>query len=176
MPEQLQQVLDKALEWWKKFNTKQKALIASITAVIVLSLVILAVVVSTPNMMTLHTCESLTEASAIKTLLTDNGIKYETSTDGMIFSVEESDYADARILLGANEIPTNGPNIDNVFTGGFSSTEADKDKRYKVYLQEDLSNVLKDIEGVEEAAVRLDLPSNDGTIISKMSRLLFPYF
>ena len=167
MPEQLQQVLDKALEWWKKFNTKQKALLASITAVVILSLVILAVVVSTPNMMTLHTCESLTEASAIKTLLTDNGVKYETSTDGMIFSVEESDYADARILLGANEIPTDGPNIDNVFTGGFSSTEADKDKRYKVYLQEDLSTVLKDIEGVEDASVRLDLPSNDGTIISK---------
>ena len=54
MPEQLQQVLDKALEWWKKFNTKQKALLASITAVVILSLVILAVVVSTPNMMTLQ--------------------------------------------------------------------------------------------------------------------------
>ena len=167
MPEQLQQVLDKILEWWKKFNTKQKALLASITAVVILSLVILAVVVSTPKMMTLHTCTSLSEASTIKELLTDNGIGFETSTDGMIFSVEEKDYADARILLGANEIPTDGPDIDDVFTGGFSSTEADKDKRYKAYLQEDLSTVLKDIEGVEEAAVRLDLPSNDGTIISK---------
>lgn len=167
MPEQLQQVLDKILEWWKKFNTKQKALLASITAVVILSLVILAVVVSTPKMMTLHTCTSLSEASTIKELLTDNGIGFETSTDGMVFSVEEKDYADARILLGANEIPTDGPDIDDVFTGGFSSTEADKDKRYKAYLQEDLSTVLKDIEGVEEAAVRLDLPSNDGTIISK---------
>ena len=167
MPGQLQQILNKILEWWKKFNTKQKALLASITAAIVLSLVILAVVVSTPKMMTLHTCTSLTEASTIKELLTDNGIVFETSTDGMVFSVEEADYADARILLGANEIPTDGPDIDDVFTGGFSSTEADKDKRYKVYLQEDLSNVLKDMEDIEEASVRLDLPSNDGTIISK---------
>ena len=167
MPEQIQQILNKILEWWKKFNTKQKALLASITAAIVLSLVILAVVVSTPKMMTLHTCTSLTEASTIKDLLTDNGIAFETSTDGMVFSVEEVDYADARILLGANEIPTDGPDIDDVFTGGFSSTEADKDKRYKVYLQEDLSTVLKNMEGIEEASVRLDLPSNDGTIISK---------
>ena len=43
MPEQLQQILDKILEWWKKFNTKQKALLASIVAVILLSLVILTV-------------------------------------------------------------------------------------------------------------------------------------
>ncbi len=167
MPEQIQQILDKILEWWKKFNTKQKALMASIVAVIVLSLVILTVVVSTPEMMTLYTCTSLTEASAIKELLTDNGIEYEVSTDGMIFAVEESYYTDARILLGASEIPTNGPDIDSVFEGGFSSTEADKEKRYKVYLQEDLSNVLKGMEGIEEASVRLDLPSNDGTIISK---------
>ena len=167
MPEQLQQVLDKILEWWKKFNTKQKALLASITAAVILSLVILAVVVSTPEMMTLHTCTSLTEASTIKELLTDEGISFETSTDGMVFSVESADYADARILLGANEIPTDGPDIDSVFDGGFSSTEADKEKRYKVYLQEDLSTVLKDMEGIEEASVRLDLPSNDGTIISK---------
>ena len=167
MPEQLQQVLDKVLEWWKKFNTKQKALLASIAAVVILSLVILAVVVSKPKMMTLHTCETLTEASSVKTLLTDNGIAFETSTDGMIFSVDEADYADARILLGANEIATGGANIDDVFTGGFSSTEADKEKRYKVYMQEDLSAVLKEMEGVEEASVRLDLPSNDGTILSK---------
>ena len=167
MPEQLQQILDKILEWWKKFNTKQKALLASITAAIILSLVILGVVVSKPVMMTLHTCQTLTEASAVKTLLTDNGIAFSTSTDGMIFSVEEADYADARILLGANEIPTGGANIDDVFSGGFSSTEADKDKRYKVFLQEDLSTVLMGMEGIEEASVRLDLPSNDGTIISK---------
>ena len=133
MPEQIQQILNKILEWWKKFNTKQKALLASITAAIVLSLVILALVVSTPKMMTLHTCTSLAEAGTIKELLTDNGIVFETSTDGMVFSVEEADYADARILLGANEIPTDGPDIDDVFSGGFSSTEADKDKRYKVY-------------------------------------------
>ena len=167
MPEQLQQVLDKILEWWKKFNTKQKALLASITAVIILSLVILAVVVSKPEWMPLHTCSTLSEAGTIQELLTDAGIGFDVSADGLEFYVEKADLAKARILLGTNEIPTDGPDIDSVFDGGFSSTEADKEKKYKVYLQEDLSNVLKDMEGIEEASVRLDLPSNDGTILSK---------
>ena len=167
MPEQLQQILDKILEWWKKFNTKQKALLASITAVIVLSLVILAVVITKPEMITLYTCTSLTEAGTIKELLTDEGIEFEVSADGMSFSVEKSDYANARILLGSNEIPTDGPNFDSVFEGGFSSTEADKEKRYKNYLQEDLADVLEQMDGIETASVRLDLPSEDGTIISK---------
>ena len=54
MPEQIQQVLNQILEWWKKFNTKQKALLGSIVAAILLSLVILAVAVSKPEMMPLQ--------------------------------------------------------------------------------------------------------------------------
>ena len=167
MPEQLQQILDKILEWWKKFNTKQKALLASITAVILLSLIILAVVVSTPNMVTLYTASTLSEAGKIQDLLTDEGIDFEVSTDGLVFKVVDSELANARILLGSNEFPTDGPDIDSVFDGGFSSTEADKEKKYKVYLQEDLSNVLQSMDGIESASVRLDLPNNDGTILSK---------
>ena len=34
MPEQVQKVLDRILEWWKKFNTKQKTLLISIVAVV----------------------------------------------------------------------------------------------------------------------------------------------
>lgn len=167
MPEQLQKILDKVLEWWKKFNTKQKALLASIVAAILLSLVILTVVVSKPEMMPLYTCTSLTEAGEIKELLTDQGIEFRNSTDGLEFMVEKEDLADARILLGTNEIPTDGPDIESVFSGGFSSTEADKEKRYKVYLQEDLAEVLQSMEGIENASVRLDLPSEDGTLIAK---------
>lgn len=167
MPEQLQQILDKILEWWKKFNTKQKTLLASITAVILLSLVILAVVVSKPEMITLYTCTTLTEAASVQDLLTNEGISFETSEDGMSFSVEKSDYANARILLGSNEIATGKPSLESVFDGGFSSTSEDKEKLYKDYLQEDLADVLEQIEGIEGASVRLDLPSNDGTIISK---------
>ena len=46
MPEQVQNILNKITEWWKKFNTKQKALLISIVAVIIVALAILAAVVS----------------------------------------------------------------------------------------------------------------------------------
>ena len=167
MPEQIQKILDKILEWWKKFNTRQKTLLLSILAAILLALAILAVVVSKPEMMSLYTCSSLKEAGNIKELLTDNGIGFEVSEDGLSFEVEKKDLADARILLGTNSIPTEGPDIASVFDGGFSSTEADKEKKYKVYLQEDLATVLEAMDSIESASIRLDLPNDDGTIISK---------
>ncbi len=167
MPEQLQQILDKVLEWWKKFNTKQKTLLVSILAVVLLSLGILAVVVTKPQWMPLYTCSTLSEAGEIKDLLTDQGIEFQVTEDGLSFEVEKENLSDARILLGTNEFPTDGPDIEAVFSGGFSSTEADKEKRYRVYLQEDLSAVLEAMDTIESASVRLDLPSNDGTILSK---------
>lgn len=167
MPEQIQQILDRILEWWKKFNTKQKTLLLSILGAVLLALVILTVVVSRPEMMPLYTCSTLKEAGDIQKLLTDNGIVYEVSEDGLSYKVDKGDLANARILLGTNEIPTDGPNIDSVFDGGFSSTEADKEKKYKVYLQEDLASVLEAMDSIESASIRLDLPRDDGTIIMK---------
>ena len=88
MPEQIQKILDKVLEWWKKFNNRQRVLILSSIGVVLIALVILGVVMSTPNMQVLYVCESYTEAAKIKEILDADGtITYETNSDGLIFSV-----------------------------------------------------------------------------------------
>ena len=69
MPEQVQKVLDRILEWWKKFNTKQKTLLISIVAVVLVALAILAAVVSKPKMVTLVTCETTAESGQVKNIL-----------------------------------------------------------------------------------------------------------
>lgn len=167
MPEQVQKILDKVVEWWKQFNTKQKTLLISIAAVILVALGILAAVVSTPQMETLITCASTAEAGEVKSLLESEGISYELSDDGLVFEVKKEDKANASILLGSNEIPTDGYSLEDVFSDGFSATEADKDKKYKLYLQEEFADKLETLSNVERAAVTLDLPRDDGTILSK---------
>lgn len=167
MPEQLQKIGNQVLEWWKKFNTKQKTILISIAAVIILALVILAAVVGSPKMILLHQCASTAEAGQVKTLLDDENITYEMSQDGLSFYVNEKDNATASILLGTNNIPTQGADISNVFEGGFSSTEADKTKRYKDYLQEYFGEQLETLTNVEFASVTLDIPNDDGTILAR---------
>lgn len=168
MPEQVQKILNQIVEWWKKFSTKQKVLLGSIAAAIILALVILAFVVSTPTMVTLIECTTTAEAGEVKELLDgDGGVEYEMSQDGLIFYVDEKDEATASILLGTNSIPTSGFSIDNVFDGGFSSTEADKNKKYKLYLEEYFAEQLETLSNVEEASVTLDIPTDDGTILAR---------
>lgn len=168
MPEQLQKIVNRILEWWKKFNTKQKVLLGSIVATIILALAILAVVVSKPTMVTLIECANTAEAGEVKGLLDGDGnIEYEMSQDGLIFYVDEKNEAAASILLGQNSIPTQGYSLENVFEGGFSSTEADKTKRYKLYLEEHFSEHLETLSNVESAYVTLDIPNDDGTILAR---------
>lgn len=168
MPEQLQKILNQIVEWWKKFTTKQRILLGSIAAAILLALAILAVVVSRPAMVTLIECASTAEAGQVKDLLDNDGsIKYEMSQDGLTFYVDEKDEATASILLGQNSIPTQGFDIESVFSGGFSSTEADKTKRYKLYLEEHFAEQLETLSNVEKASVTLDIPNDDGTILAR---------
>lgn len=167
MPEQVQKIIDKVVEGWKQFNTKQKMLLISIAAVILVALAILAAVVSAPEMVPLITCASTAEAGEVKNLLESEGIEYSVSDDGLVFEVNTEDKADASILLGSNEIPTEGYGLDDVFSAGFSATEADKEKKYKLYLQEEFADKLESLSNVERASVTLDLPKEDGTILSK---------
>jgi len=167
MPEKLKQILNKIVDWWKKFSRKQKMLILSIIGVIVIALVILVVVMSTPEKVTLVTCKNTTESGQVKTLLDKDSISYEISDDGLTFTVNKKDEANASIVLGSNNIPTSGYSISDVFDGSFSTTEADKQKKYQLYLEDKFAKQLETISNVDSASVSLSIPEDDGTLISQ---------
>lgn len=136
MPERLKAILDKITAWWKKFNTKQRSVLISIVAVVIVALVILGVVISRPTQVELVEAQSASEASTIKGVLEDNNISYEVDSK-LVFFVNKSDEVNAIMALGDNGIPAQAYSIDNVTDGSFSTTEADKQKKYQVYLKEE---------------------------------------
>lgn len=173
MPEQIQNILNRLLEWWKKFNIKQKALLVSLTAIVLLALVILAVVMTRPTYISLYDAANSKEASAIKELLDSDGtIKYRVNGTTH-FEVVKNQESEANMLLGRNNYATNGYNlatadISKVVNGSFSTTEADKQKLYKEYLETKLADDLAAQDLIESATVTLDIADDDGTLISRM--------
>ena len=171
MQEQLQQILEKVLEWWKKFNNRQRIILISAIGVVLIALIILAVVMSTPTMKTLYVCQDYTEASKIKELLDSDGtITYETNSDGLIFSVAAEDEAAACMLLGANEIPSKTYSIENVVNGSFTVTEADKKKLYKEFLEQKFADHISQLSNVNSCTIDIDIPDDDGTILSRQQQ------
>ena len=167
MPEQLQQIIDRIVEWWKKFNKKQQILLVSIVAVVVVAIGILAFVMTRPKTTELITCEDTAQSAEVKQLLDDNSITYQISDNGRTFTINQADEAVAQILLGSNDIPTNGYSISDALDGTFTTTEADKEKKYQLYLEEKLARTIEILNNVKSATVKLNIPEDDGTLAAK---------
>ncbi len=165
--QRLRTLWEKILEWWSKFNARQKTLIISVAAAVIVAVVIVVTVISQPEYETLVVSDDTKQTYEIQNLLTENNITFITSKDGLTVSVLKEQYSDANILLGANDIPTVGADVESVFTGGFSTTESDKQKRYKVYLQQYIAESLEGQDNIKSATVTLNIPENDGTLLAK---------
>ena len=163
MPEQLQTILNRIVEWWKKFNNKQRILLISIIAVIIFALTLLYFLISQPKYVLLIECEDSAQAATVRDLLdSDSSIDYKVDNE-LRFEVEESDEVNAEMLLGQNNIPSAAYSIDNVVDGSFSRTEADKQKLYREFLNDKFADHLARFDFVDSAKVDIDLPDDDGT-------------
>lgn len=168
MADKAKELLEKVKNWWNAFTSKQKTIIIGTAAVVVLAFAILFTVLSQTKYTELKNCETTKEASEIIELLKAESITYQVSDDGLRIKVDEKQKSTAELLLGANGYSAADWDISNVTDGGFSSTESDKQKKYKVYLEKDLENdFIGMFPAIKNASVRLNLPENDGTLISK---------
>lgn len=167
MADKVKEILGKILEWWNRFTAKQKTAIVGISAVVVFSFAILIWVFSKPQYETLAVCESAKEASEITALLEGASIVSQVSDDGLNIKIKREQMGTARMLLGANGIPSDGYGIENVTEGGLSTTEADKQRKNVVFLQSQLSKDIESLDAVKSARVTLDIPKQDGTLLAK---------
>ncbi|MCX4351775.1 MAG: flagellar M-ring protein FliF [Lachnospiraceae bacterium] len=167
MADRIKELLNKVLEWWNKFSTKQKTFIISAGAGVILAFAILITIFTKPQYVILANCESTKEASEIVELLEGEGLSYEVSDDGYQIKIKKDQQSEASLLLGANDIQAAAYTIDNVTEGGFSTTEADKQKRYELYMETRLANdIIGKFSAIESAAVDLYIPEQVGTLIA----------
>lgn len=166
MADNLKEIPKKILEWWNKFTSKQRTMIVSAAAGILVAFAIVIWLVSQPQYEVLVTCESTKEAAEITELLEEE-YDYKTSDDGYIVYVNKKEISQARLLLGANNIPSDAYGIENVTDGGMGTTEADKQKRYLLYQESQLETDLKGMENIRNATVKLSIPESTGTLIEQ---------
>ncbi len=160
-------ILERIKEWWNKFQPKQKTLIIGIAVVILLAIAILVAVLTKKQYVNVANCESTKEAASVRDLLDGQGITYNVTADGLHFDVVKEQESDARLLLGSNNIPTAGYTIDDVLNGSFSTTEADKQKRYKLFIEGQIEEVVTNMKAVKTATCQLTIPDDNGTLIAQ---------
>ncbi|MDE6890764.1 MAG: flagellar M-ring protein FliF [Lachnospiraceae bacterium] len=166
MAERLKELLNKVLEWWNKFSTRQKTFIISAGAGVILALAIVITIFTRPQYVVLLNCETTKEAAQIADILKAEGLDYQVSDDTYQIRINKKQQSEASLLLADNDIQSYAYSIDNVTDGSFSTTESDKQKKYKLYMEKRLANdLIGKFTAIESAEVTLYLPENDGTLI-----------
>ncbi|MBD5533324.1 MAG: flagellar M-ring protein FliF [Lachnospiraceae bacterium] len=166
MIESIKQFPKRFLEWWNKFTVKQRFIIMGAVAAVLTGLIVLVLVLNKPKYVELITCDSTKQASEVTALLTDASLTYRVDENALKIEVLKGQLSDARLLLGENGIPSTSYTLAEALSGGLSTTESDKEKRYQLYMQSELEEDLERFEFVKTATVNINVPRDDGTLIS----------
>ena len=168
MAERLRALWQRILEWWNRFTTRQKTIIIIVAAVVLVAIGILVAVLTKDKYVTIFVAETTEETNAVTAILDENEIGYKVSDDGLSVQIEEEDQSQANLLLGSNSFKSSAYGIENVTDGGISTTEANTQRKYVLYLESRLENdFINNFDAIKTAHVELHIPVDDGTLISK---------
>ena len=169
MMDRLIAIKDKFLAFWDKYTTKQKTLIISVVLAIFFAIVLLSYFLTRPVYTELVKLSGDT-ASTFDSALSSGGIDYKKESDSKgntVFSVEQSQYSDAVLLMGENKITDTEMSWDDAFNNDMTVSSAEKQTKATLALQSSIRKGLMNFDGVEDATVYVNRPTDDGTIFSE---------
>lgn len=169
MMDRLMAIKDKFLAFWDKYTTKQKTLIISVVLAIFFAIVLLGYFLTRPVYTELVKLSGDT-ASTFDSALSSGGIDYKKESDSKgntVFSVEQSQYSDAVLLMGENKITDTEMSWDDAFNNDMTVSSAEKQTKATLALQSSIRKGLMNFDGVEDATVYVNRPTDDGTIFSE---------
>lgn len=164
MPDRLRQMFERFLDFWNRYNRRQKAIVLSGLAVVIITLVIMVAVLSRPNYKVVATVANYNEMSQVTTILTDNGYKYVTDEKTMTVSVREKDEVDVKMLLATNEIEVEGFDLEDALNSSFDTTESDRIRKWEAYLVYEYERLIASLDKVNSAQVRINLQTSENSL------------
>lgn len=167
MADRLKALLAKVTEWWNKFTTKQKSIIVGIAAVVVFTFAIIIYIFSQPQYTKLTTCETTAQSAEVISILDSAGIKHREDTSGLKIEVETSQLPAANVALGAAGYVPDSYSPEDALKGGLSTTAADKEKLWGVYLERKLESDLSAMSTIKSAKVNIRMAPQNGTLMAQ---------
>ena len=155
------QYRERASQYWNQFSKKQKWMLAGTITFVILAIGILTFQLSKTEYSLAFRDLNANDASGIIEYLNSSGIPYQLSADGTAISVPEASASQVKVDVGAQGIVTNGSiGFDSFGEEGLMSGMTDNvfDVRYKDALNGEIERLLRQMQGVKDAQVLVNLP------------------
>lgn len=170
MMDQLIAMKDKLIAWWNNYTTRQKTIIICVTLAVFFLLVLLSYILTRPVYTHLATLSDGALANTLSEALTEKGLKYEMETDSSgttSFEVEQSDYSNAVLTMGAQGIVDKEMTWEDALESDMTTSSLEKHTKIRLALQSSIKTNLLNFDGVEDASVIIDRKEDDNTIRSE---------
>lgn len=145
---------------WNKTTKKQRITYGSLAAVLLTAIIVLTVLMTKTNFVPLYSKLSMEEVGQIKEELEVRNIAYEIEDGGTTILVPKEHTETLLVDLAKEGIPKSG-NIDYSFFSENASWGI-TDNEFNIMkldaMQTELANLIKGIEGIEDANVMINLP------------------
>ena len=151
---------NKAKEMWNNRTKLQKGIIIGGTAFFIVFIILISIWAAKPSLVPLYKNLSPLETGQIKETLDARGIQSEIADNGATIMVASEQVDTLKVELAAEGVPDSGT-IDYSFFGenaGFGMTDNEFDVLKLKATQTELVNLMKGIEGVNDANVMINLP------------------
>lgn len=160
MKEKIQQYKNQLLQTWQGISRKQKGLIIGSFIGICLLLALVIFWSSRTTFVPIYTNLSPAEAGEIVAAIESRGIPVEISPDGRTISVPSEMASRLKVDLAAEGIPRSGNINYSIFSEnmGWGTTDRQLDVVERDAMQNELSSLIEQIEGIEQAEVMITLP------------------
>lgn len=161
MNEKIAQYRDRVSQYWNQFSKKQKWMLIGTLSFVILALGIVTYQLSKTEYEIAFKDLNSSDASAIIEYLNTNGITYQLSADGSAISVPSASASKVKVDVGAQGLVKNGSiGFDSFGDSGLMSGMTDNvfDVRYKDALNGEIERLLREMQGIQDAQVLVNLP------------------
>ncbi|MFZ3587925.1 flagellar basal-body MS-ring/collar protein FliF [Bacillus sp. DJP31] len=160
MNEKLQLTLNKIKQFWQNRSLAQKGMMIGSVLLLITLIFVVSMLSSKVNFAPLYSNLTAGEVGEVKAQLDGRGIKTQIADNGTTILVPEEVVDTLKVELAAEGFPSSG-SIDYSFfsqNAGFGMTDNEFNVLKLDAMQTELANLMKGIEGVNDAKVMINLP------------------
>jgi flagellar M-ring protein FliF len=167
MPQSIANFKEQLLNFWNKFDKRQKIQLAVIAILIFVSISLLVYIANRPNYVVLYSNLSLKDAGiVVEKLKSEFKVPYKLSDNGTTILVPAQYKDEIRMKLATEGIPQGGFSFQEAMNNSLSTTDQERRQKYLYFVQNEIQNSLKTIEGVEDAIVNIVVPDQNAFVFS----------
>ena len=167
MPQSIANFREQLLNFWNKFDKKQKIQLAVIAILVFIGISLLVYIANRPNYVVLYSNLSLKDAGiVVEKLKSEFKVPYKLSDNGTTILVPAQYKDEIRMKLATEGIPQGGFSFQDAMNNSLSTTDQERRQKYLYFVQNEIQNSLKTIEGVQDAIVNIVVPDQNAFVLS----------